>query len=232
VVDAPVIPKEESHMSRRAASTKATPGEFHSGLEAKVAEQILGKLGVEPDFESEVIRYIQPAIERSYLPDFRLPNGIYVETKGAFPVADRHRHLLIKEQHPDLDIRFVFTRSAEPLYDARSPMPTGAITTASNTLIGRSLRSGSDAQPEEATKAQPHRPPAPSVQTGGNPRSDQVLQERPRCPPAPTGRQRLKWGAPTHPTHDTPRLAPCSTVTVGAGNGILSEVFQSEDNTR
>jgi hypothetical protein len=41
-------------------------------------------------------------------PDFVLPNGIIIETKGRFTVADRRKHLLIKKQHPKLDIRFVF----------------------------------------------------------------------------------------------------------------------------
>jgi hypothetical protein len=34
---------------------------------------------------------------------------MFIETKGRFMVADRQKHILIKEQHPDLDIRFVFS---------------------------------------------------------------------------------------------------------------------------
>ena len=45
---------------------------------------------------------------RMYTPDFVLPNGIIIETKGRFTVADRRKHILIKKQHPKLDIRFVF----------------------------------------------------------------------------------------------------------------------------
>ncbi|MQR02362.1 hypothetical protein [Glaciimonas soli] len=32
-------------------------------------------------------------------------------SKGRFLTADRQKHLLIKQQHPELDIRFVFSRS-------------------------------------------------------------------------------------------------------------------------
>jgi hypothetical protein len=46
-----------------------------------------------------------------YTPDFVLPNGIIIETKGRFLTADRQKHQLIQEQHPELDIRFVFTSS-------------------------------------------------------------------------------------------------------------------------
>jgi Phage endonuclease I len=91
------------------------PGEYHSGLERKVAGQ-LQRNGLEVEFERAEIRYIQPARAHSYRPDFRLPNRIYVETKGVLSAADRQKHLLIREQHPNLDIRFVFYRSKQPLY--------------------------------------------------------------------------------------------------------------------
>ena len=62
-------------------------------------------------YETEKVSYIIPASDHVYHPDFLLPNGIFVETKGRFVIADRKKHLLIKEQHPELDIRFVFTNS-------------------------------------------------------------------------------------------------------------------------
>ena len=31
-----------------------------------------------------------------------------IETKGRWTTEDRKKHLLIKDQHPELDIRFVF----------------------------------------------------------------------------------------------------------------------------
>ena len=45
-----------------------------------------------------------------------LRNGIIVESKGIFDVEDRKKHLLIREQHPELDIRFVFSSSRSKLY--------------------------------------------------------------------------------------------------------------------
>ena len=44
-----------------------------------------------------------------YHPDFELPNGVIIEAKGWFKTADRTKHLAIKYQHPDKDIRFVFS---------------------------------------------------------------------------------------------------------------------------
>ena len=82
---------------------------YRSGLEERVSEQ-LTKAKVKFSYESTRISYEINEV-RKYTPDFILGNGIIVETKGRFVVADRKKHLLIKKQHPDLDIRFVFTNS-------------------------------------------------------------------------------------------------------------------------
>jgi hypothetical protein len=83
---------------------------FKSGLEESVSNQIASR-GLSVQYESEEVSYIIPASEHTYHPDFKLPNGIRVETKGRFVLADRKKHLLVKQQNPELDIRFVFTNS-------------------------------------------------------------------------------------------------------------------------
>ena len=83
---------------------------FKSGLEENISNQISAR-GIEVQYESEKVSYTIPASEHTYNPDFKLPNGIRVETKGRFVLADRKKHLLVKEQNPNLDIRFVFSNS-------------------------------------------------------------------------------------------------------------------------
>lgn len=83
---------------------------FRSGLEEKIAAE-LAAVGVPVLFESVTITYDRPARTAKYTPDFVLPNGIIIETKGRFVTADRQKHILIKQQKPDLDIRFVFSNS-------------------------------------------------------------------------------------------------------------------------
>ena len=80
---------------------------YRSGLEEDVAEQIK-EAGFSVNYEdsASVIEYQKPPSK--YTPDFVLPNGIIVETKGRFLGSDRTKHLLIQKQHPHLDIRFVF----------------------------------------------------------------------------------------------------------------------------
>ena len=92
------------------AKQVATKYGFRSGLEERVAEQ-LDQLGVSYTYEKVKLKYIRPASEHIYTPDFVLVNGIIVETKGRFLLADRMKHLLVKKHNPELDIRFVFSNS-------------------------------------------------------------------------------------------------------------------------
>ena len=81
---------------------------FRSGLEDRNAEHLV-KLGCAVTYEEHTLEYPQPTKLRKYTPDFILNNGVVVETKGRFVTADRQKHILIKQAHPDLDIRFVFS---------------------------------------------------------------------------------------------------------------------------
>ena len=98
-------------MSKRAVALKHG---FRSGLEEDVAK-MLTEAGVPFTYEEVKIKYIKPASEHQYTPDFVLDNGIIVETKGRFLIADRKKHMLIKRQQPHLDIRFVFSNSKQKL---------------------------------------------------------------------------------------------------------------------
>jgi hypothetical protein len=82
---------------------------YRSGLEDRISKQ-LKALSVPVKYEEMKIKYAINEV-RTYTPDFELPNGIIIESKGRFVVSDRKKHLLIKKQHPDLDIRFVFSNS-------------------------------------------------------------------------------------------------------------------------
>jgi hypothetical protein len=80
---------------------------YRSGFEHKVSEQ-LSEQKIKFEYENTVIDYIKPETHHKYTIDFTLPNGILIETKGRWVIEDRKKHLLIKKQHPELDIRIVF----------------------------------------------------------------------------------------------------------------------------
>ena len=86
---------------------------YRSGLEHKVS-QYLDKLYIKYKYEAIKIEWEDLAY-RTYTPDFVLDNNIIIETKGMFTTADRRKHLCIKKQHPELDIRFVFENSKRKL---------------------------------------------------------------------------------------------------------------------
>lgn len=87
---------------------------YRSGFEHKISEQ-LEQQNINPQYETTVVKYTIPARDSKYTVDFTLPNGILVETKGRWMPEDRKKHLLVKEQHPELDIRIVFQSAKSKL---------------------------------------------------------------------------------------------------------------------
>jgi len=86
---------------------------YRSGLEIKVKDYLVEHT-VPIKYEALKIEW-EDLMYRTYTPDFVLPNGIIIETKGRFTSDDRRKHKLIKKQHPKLDIRFVFESSRRKL---------------------------------------------------------------------------------------------------------------------
>jgi hypothetical protein len=87
---------------------------YRSGLEQDTAK-FLKKRGIGFTYEEMKIKWVDPKI-KTYTPDFVLDNGIIIETKGRFISPDRAKHLAVRDQYPELDIRFVFTNSRSKLY--------------------------------------------------------------------------------------------------------------------
>jgi hypothetical protein len=93
--------------SRRGGWSEHISDSYRSGLEEGISKQ-LTDAGVAFQYEQYYLKYLIPESDHTYTPDFLLPNGIVVESKGLFEPDDRKKHLLIKKQYPHLDIRFVF----------------------------------------------------------------------------------------------------------------------------
>lgn len=102
--------KRKAPPKKRSIRSLAIKNGYKSGLEDIVANQIASK-GLAVNYEVEKIKYVIPASNHTYTPDFLLPNGIFIETKGRFLPEDRKKQLLVRAQHPDRDIRFVFSSS-------------------------------------------------------------------------------------------------------------------------
>lgn len=75
-------------------------------------EETVWNAGKKMDFEPHYIPYV---IKGSYLPDFLLPNGIYVEAKGKLDAGTCRKMKAVKASNPHLDIRFCFMRANNPM---------------------------------------------------------------------------------------------------------------------
>lgn len=84
-------------------------GAYRSGLEDETVKY-LKKVQKKVRYEELLIEW-EDLKYRTYKPDFELDNGIIIETKGMFTADDRRKHLEIQRQHPELDIRFVFSNA-------------------------------------------------------------------------------------------------------------------------
>ena len=91
-------------MRKKRKKRSSPTSKYRSGFEQTLANQ-LQRSGVAFEYETVKLEYQKIA---TYTPDFILPNGIIIEAKGVWTVEDRTKHLLVREQHPHLDIRLVF----------------------------------------------------------------------------------------------------------------------------
>ncbi len=96
---------------KRSSASKAG---FRSNFELGIARS-LGNKAVPYEYENVKLTYIPKP--RTYTPDFYLVDqDIFVEAKGYLDKTDRVKMQLIKEQHPNLDIRFVFQNAQNKIY--------------------------------------------------------------------------------------------------------------------
>mgnify|MGYP003625412805 CR=1 FL=1 len=98
--------------ARSALRARAIKNGWRSGLEESLASDLHSK-GVSFEYEEHRLPYKVPSRIAHYTPDFYITTKsgkvIVVESKGRFVTADRQKMLLVKAQHPHLDIRMVFS---------------------------------------------------------------------------------------------------------------------------
>lgn len=99
---------------RADASTlqKAGRSKYESRVHANIA--VLDK-----DVKHESMR-VSYKVEKKYVPDFVLSNGILVEAKGRFLPSDRTKMLAVIAQNPKLDVRILFQNAKVKLSKASS----------------------------------------------------------------------------------------------------------------
>ncbi len=92
---------------------------YRNGLEKRIGKQ-LSDAGVSFEYEPRKVPLAIPARKSTYLPDFWIDTKrpIIIESKGYFydSARDRQKLCLIQEQHPELDIRIVFSDASKKIH--------------------------------------------------------------------------------------------------------------------
>ena len=87
---------------------------FRSRFEAQVALS-LEKQEIDFEFEPHKIEFQPPP--RVYIPDFYIPDhNFYIEVKGRLRQEGRVKHLLVKKQNPEVEVKFLFANSRKKIY--------------------------------------------------------------------------------------------------------------------
>ena len=84
-------------------------------LKGTFEERVINKLekaGVQFQYEPHNLPY---TVERQYYPDL-LVGDIYIELKGFFRQDAQRKMKAVKQQNPDMDIRFVFQSPFNKIY--------------------------------------------------------------------------------------------------------------------
>ena len=88
-----------------------------SGKRSKLEERIGEALALigSVEYEPDRLHFIQPAVARYYVPDFKLGDNNYIEVKGRLTLEDRKKLLWVKEQHPNVVVRLIFGNASNKL---------------------------------------------------------------------------------------------------------------------
>jgi hypothetical protein len=70
------------------------------------------KAGKKAKYEADRIKFVK---EAHYVPDWKIREGLYVETKGYFSPSNRANLLAFREQHPNITVCLVFQNSSNKL---------------------------------------------------------------------------------------------------------------------
>lgn len=91
--------------------SKKNHGPYRSGLEVKVAALL-----PYVEYETHKIKYVVPASTHTYTPDFVLGPNDYLEVKGYLDASSRKKMILVRDQNPNVRIRFFFDKSDNKIY--------------------------------------------------------------------------------------------------------------------
>lgn len=103
--------KRPTRAQRNAAKRKALYP-YKSHLEAKFAA-LIRKAGLAADYEPDRLEFITKS---HYVPDWKIAENTYIETKGYLSSSNRSRLIDFKKQYPHITVCLVFQASQNKIY--------------------------------------------------------------------------------------------------------------------
>lgn len=67
------------------------------------------------EYENDKLTYVVPAKKRTYNPDWKIRDKVYIETKGKLDRDTIEKMLLVKAQNPDVTIYIMFQKGNNKL---------------------------------------------------------------------------------------------------------------------
>jgi hypothetical protein len=86
---------------------KKKPLKLKSKFEQRFYDHVVA-LGIPVEYETTTLPY---RLDLLYKPDWKIRDGLFLETKGKFDYQERRKILSVKNQNPDADVRMVFMRN-------------------------------------------------------------------------------------------------------------------------
>jgi hypothetical protein len=98
----------EDYSTSKEATEKCGPLQIYkSKFEEKFRKILPDSVTYEPD----KLKFKQPEITRTYIPDWKIKDKVYIETKGKLTSEDRKKMIWVKEQYPDYTF-YIFFQNA------------------------------------------------------------------------------------------------------------------------
>ena len=83
-------------------------------MRSKFEEEVARKYP-ELEYETDKLTYVVPAKKRTYNPDWKVRDNVYIETKGKLDRETIEKMLLVKEQNLNATIYILFQRGTNKL---------------------------------------------------------------------------------------------------------------------
>jgi hypothetical protein len=93
--------------AKRKSPSRPTGPRLKSKFEKRFYDEITRR-GLDFGYETESLKY---HLDLSYKPDWKVSDGVYIETKGKFDYVERRKMLAVLNDNPDKEVRMVFMRN-------------------------------------------------------------------------------------------------------------------------